>query len=249
MEDDMASQVQGYTFLHINDLDYAGHYQGGWMNANYMAALKTIDSYLGEIFGMIQGNDLLRDSTAIVLTADHGGLGGTHVDPTVLEDYRIPFYVWGPGVAAGAELYGLNASNRLDPGTGRPTYYAPIQPIRNGEAGNLTLELLGLGHIPDSTLNAAQDLIPYHPGDATKDRQVNVDDLGILASNYDGSGKVWAQADFTRDGIVNVDDLGILASNYDWVGPGAAGVPAPATILALTWGALPLVVRRGIKRG
>jgi hypothetical protein len=83
----------------------------------------------------------------------------------------------------------------------------------------------------------------YHPGDATKDGHVNVDDLGVLASNYDGTGKVWTQADFTADGAVNVDDLGVLASNYDWVGPGAS-IPEPATLSLLGLGALALIRRK-----
>jgi hypothetical protein len=59
---------------------------------------------------------------------------------------------------AGAPLYMLNPFNRLDPGTNRPSYSAPVQPIRNGEAGNVSLKLLGLTAIPNSTIGAAQDL-------------------------------------------------------------------------------------------
>jgi hypothetical protein len=43
---------------------------------------------------------------------------------------------------------------------------------------------------------------------------VDVGDLGILAANYGGSSKGWAQGDFNGDGLVDVGDLGILAANY-----------------------------------
>ena len=47
----------------------------------------------------------LRDHTLVVLTADHGGKGAGHADPGCYADYRVPFLVWGPGVAAGTDLY------------------------------------------------------------------------------------------------------------------------------------------------
>ena len=51
-------------------------------------------------------------------------------------------------------------------------------------------------------------------GDANRDRVVDVTDLGILATNWQGTGKNFAQADFNYDGIVDVSDLGILATNW-----------------------------------
>jgi hypothetical protein len=51
-------------------------------------------------------------------------------------------------------------------------------------------------------------------GDANEDGMVDVGDLGILAANYGGSGKIWSHGDFNGDGLVDVGDLGILAANY-----------------------------------
>jgi hypothetical protein len=82
-----------------------------------------------------------------------------------------------------------------------------------------------------------------HNGDANQDGRVNVEDLGILASNYDTTGKYWESADFTNDRTVNVDDLGILASNYDWAA-GGLSIPEPATLALLAGGALTLLRRR-----
>jgi hypothetical protein len=57
-------------------------------------------------------------------------------------------------------------------------------------------------------------LIARLAGDANGDGAVDVGDLGILAANYGGTDKTWAQGDFNNDGAVDVGDLGILAANY-----------------------------------
>ena len=92
-----------------------------------------------------------------MLTSDHGGYGASHGDPASLANYRVPFMVWGIGVARGADLYSLNPGDRRDPGSGRPTY-AGLQPIRNAEVANLVLDLLDLPSVPGSTTNTRQGL-------------------------------------------------------------------------------------------
>jgi outer membrane protein assembly factor BamB len=59
-------------------------------------------------------------------------------------------------------------------------------------------------------------------GDANRDRVVNFSDLLVLAKNYNGTGKTWADGDFTGDGVVNFADLLILARNYNKTLPAAA---------------------------
>jgi hypothetical protein len=54
----------------------------------------------------------------------------------------------------------------------------------------------------------------FMPGDANHDRTVDVSDLGILATNWQSSGKHFSDGDFNYDGLVDVSDLGILATNW-----------------------------------
>jgi hypothetical protein len=178
----MSTQALHYAFIHFTDPDTTGH-ASGWdptPGSPYSNTIKTMDNRLGVIFNLITTNAQLAGRTAIVLTADHGGYLKDHSNATLPEDYTIPFYVWGPGVMAGAPLYILNPGNRLDPGTGRPTYSAPVQPIRNGEAANVALQLLGLPPVPGSTLNPAQDLALSAPPPDDLRLTLN-DDSSVLA--------------------------------------------------------------------
>ncbi|MCX5653468.1 MAG: alkaline phosphatase family protein [Planctomycetota bacterium] len=151
-----------YSFVHFADPDQYGH-SGGWGSTAYNNAVKTVDTYLGQIFSDIAANPKLTGNTVVILTADHGGTGGGHGTASDPLNYTIPFFVWGPGVSAGAELYGLNPTTRLDPVTGRPLYSVVPQPIRNADGANLALDLLGLGWIPGSTVNSLQDLAVPEP--------------------------------------------------------------------------------------
>jgi hypothetical protein len=100
----------------------------------------------------------LRRSAVVVLTADHGGVPGSrdHGSTTRRGNYRVPFAVWGAGVA-NKSLYALNP-DRAWPAKGQPGLTAEEQPIRNGEVANLSLDLLGLRPVPESRWNADQDL-------------------------------------------------------------------------------------------
>jgi T5SS/PEP-CTERM-associated repeat protein len=51
-------------------------------------------------------------------------------------------------------------------------------------------------------------------GDANLDAKVDIADLGILASDWQGTGRNWLSGDFTGEGNVDIADLGILAANW-----------------------------------
>jgi len=153
----MTTNPCNYAFVHLGDTDAAGH-EHGWGSPEYMAALTSMDSCLGLIMKSMTDNPELKNRSTLIVTADHGGHGIGHGDATDPLNYTIPFYVWGAGVTPG-DLYTFNAGVRSSPGNGRPDYAAQPQPIRNGDAGNLALTLLGLGSIPGSSIDAQHDLL------------------------------------------------------------------------------------------
>jgi hypothetical protein len=63
-------------------------------------------------------------------------------------------------------------------------------------------------------------------GDADSDGDVDVNDLGILASNWQQSPRTFSQGDFDHSGTVDIVDLSILASH--WNQQAAAPSAAPA---------------------
>lgn len=148
--------------VHIRNPDTAGH--GFKWNTEipsiYMKAVKKADELLEDIFDHLD-RPQWKGRTFVVVTADHGGPLGMkeHGDNKNPENYTVPFYVWGPGIPAGVDLYELNADTRQDPGTANPLPSPDtLPPIRNAGAGNLCLDLLGLPPIPGSTVNVDQDL-------------------------------------------------------------------------------------------
>jgi predicted AlkP superfamily pyrophosphatase or phosphodiesterase len=141
------------SFVHLAEPDAAGH-ASGFMSPAYLGAVRAADRQIRRVLSAVSA-ERLRDRVAVVLTADHGGLGGSHSDATRAADYTVPFIVWGPGVAPGADLYALNDGGRERPGRARPSYDGS-QPIRNGEVANVVTGLLGLPDVPGSALGRRQ---------------------------------------------------------------------------------------------
>jgi predicted AlkP superfamily pyrophosphatase or phosphodiesterase len=155
---EMNAEPFQYSFLHFHDPDTAGHAKT-WGSSEYFQALKKADGYLGQILELVTSDARFKSKTAIIISADHGGTGLDHGINSNPLNYTIPFYVWGAGVGHSDDLYSLNASSRVNPLKERPDYSNPTkQPIRNGDGGNLALMLLGLQAVPDSSINASQDL-------------------------------------------------------------------------------------------
>ena len=156
----MTHQPFHFAFFHYQDPDAVGHALGWSADpaSPYAAALKRVDTQIGKILDLVRATPALNGTTTVILTSDHGGHGRTHGDTKNPLDYTIPFYVWGAGVTAGGDLYDFNPISRSAPAaTANPPYTGP-QPVRNGDAANLALDLLGLAPGPGSTIDRAQDL-------------------------------------------------------------------------------------------
>eukprot|EP00565_Helicotheca_tamesis_P005913 CAMPEP_0185731380 /NCGR_PEP_ID=MMETSP1171-20130828/12762_1 /TAXON_ID=374046 /ORGANISM="Helicotheca tamensis, Strain CCMP826" /LENGTH=385 /DNA_ID=CAMNT_0028400639 /DNA_START=44 /DNA_END=1202 /DNA_ORIENTATION=+ len=147
---EMKKQPCHFSFVHLIDPDSMGHkYKGAATTFNgkvpYDEAVKTVDKYLGQIFNLVETNSTYAGKTLIIATADHGFADvGNHAKTDLIDNHKIPFYVWGPCVAPGADLYDLNIGNRKDPGDTRTHSYEGIQPIRNREVGPLAADALGI---------------------------------------------------------------------------------------------------------
>lgn len=152
---DMLARKRSFYFVHLAPPDHAGH-DHGWLSPPYLAAVRQTDHLLGSILTGIDSSPELGRHTVLVVTADHGGTGTRHADPTDPADYTIPFMVLGPGVPGDVDLYDLNPG-RADPGRSRPSYSGP-QPIRNADVADLVTDLLGLGPVPTSDVGSRNPL-------------------------------------------------------------------------------------------
>ncbi len=155
---DLRADPAAYTFVHLRDPDATGHAYSWSVRAGsrYMQAVQRADDRIGRILAAVEADPRLRGRTAVIVTADHGGSGRNHHAERALH-YTVPFYVWGPGVPS-ADLYALNADTRADPGAANVGFDVPMQPVRNGDAADLALDLLGLGPVPGSTIGAGHPL-------------------------------------------------------------------------------------------
>lgn len=149
---DLVHGPPAFTFLHVSLPDRFGHEHGG-MSDQYLDAVRRTDAQLATVLNGIEDRDVV-----VILTADHGFATGEteHSATGNVENYRIPFVVWGPGIATG-DLYDLNPDFR-DPRDRRPSYAPERQPVRNGNVANLALDLLGVDGVPGSQFDPEQRL-------------------------------------------------------------------------------------------
>jgi hypothetical protein len=84
-------------FVHFTDPDDLGH-SVGWMTPEYLTAVTESDRCLGRMLAAIDASGV-RDSTVVIVTADHGGHDRTHWNGKLDSDRLIPWIIRGPGIA------------------------------------------------------------------------------------------------------------------------------------------------------
>lgn len=92
------SQGFGLMFVHFPSPDQVGH-KYGWMGVSYLDMLRNGDEALGSILAELDRTGL-RETTLIIVTADHGGHDENHIG-LVIEDFQIPWIASGAGVVPG----------------------------------------------------------------------------------------------------------------------------------------------------
>ena len=114
---DLQQASYDFAFLHISLPDRAGH-ASGWLSAPYLDAVRQSDALVGQVLEAVRADSRLSDRVTVMLTADHGGPRGqrNHAEAGKLANYRVPFLMWGAGVARGADS---TRSARSSPTPGR----------------------------------------------------------------------------------------------------------------------------------
>ncbi len=85
----------GVMFVHFPTGDLNGH-AAGWLSEPQLGAYRVGDDALGRMVAAL-GFDGLRETTLVIVTADHGGHGTSHGSDRP-EDMTIPWVANGPGV-------------------------------------------------------------------------------------------------------------------------------------------------------
>ena len=87
--------------VHLAEPDGAGHSKG-WMGPEYMEAIARADRAVGRLLAALDSAKI-ADSTAIIVSADHGGHEHTHGSAMAV-DMTIPWIAAGAGVRAVGKL-------------------------------------------------------------------------------------------------------------------------------------------------
>lgn len=82
-------------FVHLPNTDFFGHLIG-WMSDTYIYELGNTDDQIGRIINTLDELNI-RETTLIIITADHGGHDQGHGQGTP-EDMTIPMILNGPGI-------------------------------------------------------------------------------------------------------------------------------------------------------
>lgn len=88
-------------FVHLDEVDHAGH-EYGHGTGEYFRSVEHVDGLIGQILAALTESGIM-DSTFVLVTSDHGGVGKGHGGATTAE-LEIPWILSGPGIRRGWEL-------------------------------------------------------------------------------------------------------------------------------------------------
>lgn len=94
-----ARDAPALSWVHLLQPDAAGH-KHGWMTPEYFAGVREADAAVAMVLEAIARSPKVR-STAILLTADHGGEGTSHGVGRGETSWVIPFICVAPGLTPG----------------------------------------------------------------------------------------------------------------------------------------------------
>ena len=87
-----------FLFVHFDMVDHAGH-SHGWVTPEYFDSVEGVDKLIAQLLAALETAGIAKD-TAVLVTADHGGVGTKHGGLSMAE-LEIPWILWGEGVAHG----------------------------------------------------------------------------------------------------------------------------------------------------
>lgn len=90
-----------FLFIHLHDVDSVGH-NAGHGTPEYYAAIERTDTHIGSIIKSIEEAGIM-DKTAIIFTADHGGINKGH-GAISMQEMQIPWIIAGPGIRKRNEI-------------------------------------------------------------------------------------------------------------------------------------------------
>lgn len=149
-----AKHLRTFSFVQLTGAARAGE-RSGWKSKAYQHAVKALDHRIATIVHAVRKNPATAGNTLVVVTASAGGRGHSP-SGSKAANFRVPFLVWGHGIASGQDLYAMNGS-RLSPGSGNPGLSVG-QPVRNADLADLATSALRLPAVPGSVFDSGQDL-------------------------------------------------------------------------------------------
>ncbi len=90
-----------FALLHLDHVDHAGH-EKGHMTQDYLKSIAKADSLVGTVLAAIEKAGI-KESTMVMIVADHGGINKGH-GGTTDNEIDIPVVYYGKGVKKGYKI-------------------------------------------------------------------------------------------------------------------------------------------------